>query len=62
VETIVVHSTTGRPIRSPSRVGIAWGSVVDPDGVSRKTVSTRVGCIAQVALPMKRAGNACLSA
>ena len=38
------------------------GSVVDPAGVSRKIVSSRFGCAAQVAFVIHRAGTACLSA
>ena len=60
---IVDHSTTRLPTNGPSRAGIACGSVVDPAGVSRKTVSTLVGCIAYVAFDMnRRAGSACFKA
>ena len=38
------------------------GSFVLPLGVSRKTLSSRFGCIAQVAFGMKLAGSAPLSA
>ena len=44
-------------MNAPSRVGSACGSVVEPDGVKRKIVSHFVGCAAQVALGMKRAGS-----